>query len=329
MRAVRIHKHGGPEELSYEEKVDIPTINSTSVLVKVAYAGINYIDTYQRTGLYKTTLPLILGKEGSGIVQQVGSEVKNISTGDPVAFLCQGCYGDYVTVDSKSVIPLPPSVSLLDAAASLMQGLTAHYLMTSTFPVSSSHTVLVHAGAGGTGQLIIQACKLKGARVITTVGSSDKISIAKSSGADSVLVYTDQKVDVVKEVKKFSNNEGVHVVYDGVGKNTYLQSIQCLRRRGHLVLFGNASGKVPPIDPLDLCNSGSLTLTRPTLNDYVAGPGELQERVKELFGWMADGKVKISSYKTFPLKETKAAHEFLESRKSTGKILLAIDDQLK
>jgi len=328
MNAVRIHKNGGPEVLSYDEKVEVPTPNSKSVLVGVAYSGINYIDTYHRTGLYKLNLPAILGREGAGVVVSLGSEVKNVKVGDRVAFLSAGTYGEYVTVDESSILPLPSNMSLLHGCACLLQGLTAHFLTTSTFAVNSNTDVMVHAGAGGTGQLIIQMCKLKGARVITTVGSKEKVSMAKSAGADEVILYSDEKVDVVKEVKKFTNQIGVHVVYDGVGKNTYQQSLQCLKRRGHLVLFGNASGKVPPIDPLDLCNAGSITLTRPTLNDHVQAD-ELHQRAKDLFSWISQGKVKISAYKTFPLKEAAEAHKYLEGRLSVGKILLAINEKLE
>lgn len=317
MQAITVPKQG--EDMVVEAKADVPTINSNQILVKVSYAGINYIDTYQKSGLYPLPAPHILGREGSGVVQAIGKDVCDWKVGENVAFLAQGSYAQYVAINASAGIKVPDKVSLQDACASLLQGLTAHYLTTSTYPLKKGDVCLIHAGAGGTGRLMIQMAKILGATVITTCSSS-KMDVAKSAGADYVIDYT--KDDFQKEVKKITEGKGVHVVYDGVGKSTWEQSLFSLRRRGLLVLFGNASGPVPPLNPLLLSKNGSLFVTRPTLADHVADPAEKKQRCDELFGWIKDGKVKITVAKTLPLAEAAEAHKLLTGRTVAGKIVL-------
>jgi len=327
MTAIRCHKHGDASVLTVDNEVNIPNCNTNSVIIKVAAAGVNYIDTYQRSGLYKVDLPFILGREGAGTVVFIGSEVKNVNIGDRVGFLVEGGYGEYVVVPHNRLINIPNNMSIQLAAAALLQGLTAHYLTTSTYQVKQGDVVLVHAGAGGCGQLLIQMCKMKGARVLTTVGSKEKAEIANTAGADEIILYKEK--NFYDEIMRLTETRGVNVVYDGVGKDTYLNSLKSLSPLGHLVLFGNSSGKVPPIDPLDLCNAGSISLTRPNLKDYIASPAALNARSKDLFNWINSGKVKLCISKTFPLSEATSAHRYLESRESAGKILLIVDELIK
>jgi len=302
------------------EKVDKPTPKAGEILVKNAAAGINYIDIYHREGLYKLPLPLILGREGAGVVEQVGEGVTDYKVGDKVAYLFGGSYAEYVAGPHEKAFKLPETVSLEIGAAVLLQGLTTHYLMRSTFPVNCTHTVLIHAGAGGLGQLLIQACKHVGAKVITTVSNEEKAAVVKSLGADHVINYTTE--DFQKETRRFTDGKGVNVVYDSVGATTYLGSMNSLAPLGYLVLFGNASGPVPPIDPFLLSDKGSLFLTRPTLNSYTATPEAFKARCEELFEWLINGVLKVSPPTKFPLKDVAHAHEVLSSRKTTGKIIL-------
>jgi NADPH2:quinone reductase len=318
MKAVRIHTHGGPEVLKYEE-VPKPAPAPGQLLVKNDAAGINFIDTYHRSGLYKVQLPFTLGREGGGSVEAVGEGVTNFKVGDKVAYISGGSYAEYVAVPATTSYKLPENVSTKDGAALLLQGLTAHYLVRSTFPVNSSHTILVHAGAGGLGQLVIQIAKHLGAKVITTVSTEEKANIVRKLGADHVIIYTTQ--DFVAEVKRITNNEGVDVAYDAVGLTTWKGSLDSLKPLGYLVLCGNASGAVPPIDPIILSDKG-IFLTRPSLNTYIAKSEIFQGRCKELFEWAGSKVIKLQEPTTFPLSQAAEAQDHLTSRKSTGKIVL-------
>lgn len=319
MKAVRIHSNGGPDVLKYEE-VEKAKAGVGQVVVKNDAVGINFIDTYHRSGLYKLPLPAIIGREGAGTVEAVGDGVTDVKVGDKVAYISGGSYAEYTAIAAASACKIPDGVTTNEAAALMLQGLTAHYLVRTTFPVNHTHTILVHAGAGGLGQLVIQMAKHLGAKVITTVSSDEKAAIAKSVGADHVIIYT--QTDFVGEVKKVTDNKGVDVVYDGVGLTTWKGSMDCLRPLGYLVLCGNASGAVPPIDPLLLTEKGSIFLTRPSLNAYIATREALESRYKELFEWVATKTIKLSAPTSYPLRNVADAHVQLESRKSTGKILL-------
>jgi len=272
-------------------------------------------------------MPAIIGREGSGRVASVGKDVKEFKVGSPVAFcLVQGTYAEKTVVAADKAIPVPEGMSLADAAAAPLQGLTAHYLVTASYPIKKGDTVLVHAGAGGTGGLIIQMAKILGATVITTVSNAEKAAIAKEHGADFVINYATS--DFLEEVKKITDGKGVHAVYDGVGKNTWEKSMNCLRRRGFLVLFGNASGPVPPIDPLLLSKHGSLSVTRPSLVDFISDQEEFKSRCKDLYGWISAGKLKVSIAKIFPMDKADESHRYLEGRKALGKILIAVNSKL-
>eukprot|EP00462_Mataza_sp_D1_P014846 CAMPEP_0175151596 /NCGR_PEP_ID=MMETSP0087-20121206/18608_1 /TAXON_ID=136419 /ORGANISM="Unknown Unknown, Strain D1" /LENGTH=325 /DNA_ID=CAMNT_0016437859 /DNA_START=66 /DNA_END=1043 /DNA_ORIENTATION=- len=310
---------GGTDKMVVESKAPLPAIDSTQVLVKVAFAGINYIDTYQRSGLYPLPAPHILGREGSGVIEEVGSDVTEHKVGDKVVFLAQGAYSQYIALSAKAAVSLREGVSLSDGCAAMLQGLTAHYLTHSTYSLKAGDVCVIHAGAGGTGRLMIQMAKLRGATVIATC-SGAKMDIARSAGADHVIDYTTQ--DFHAEVMKITDNQKVHVVYDGVGKSTWEKSLACLRRRGMLVLFGNASGPVPPLNPLLLSKNGSLFVTRPTLADYIADPVEKKQRCADLFGWIADKKLEICVASTLPLDKAAEAHDLLMGRTAAGKILL-------
>jgi len=306
--------------------VPLPKLGAGDVLVKIAYAGVNFIDTYQRGGLYPMPLPFVMGKEGAGVVVAAGAGVKRLKVGARVAFFDQGGYAEYVALGEEKLVEVPDGLSLKDACAVYLQGLTAHYLATSTFPIKKGDVVLVHAGAGGTGALLIQMAKLRGGIVITTVSSEDKAKVARAAGADHVILYT--RSDFLEEVMKITDKQGVHCVYDGVGKTTWEKSLKSLRPLGLLVLFGNSSGPVPPLDPLLLSRSGSLFLTRPTLNHYVATYDALTARTSEMFGWIRDGKLQIRIAKEFELAEAAEAHRFLESRAAEGKVLIKINAAL-
>jgi len=289
--------------------------------VEIHHAGINYIDTYHRTGLYPNALPLTLGREGAGRIVRVGREVSNVAVDDLVVFFAQGCYAEYVAVDAASVFKLPTGIDTRTAAAAYLQGLTAHYLTCSTYPIKKDDIVLIHAAAGGTGSLIVQMAKLKGGKVIGTVGNDKKAELAKEAGADHIINYSNQ--DFEKEVKRITADQGVNCVYDGVGLATYEKSLKCLRKRGYLVLFGNASGPVPPISPLELTKAGSVFLTRPTLNDYIAGEA-LVTRSQELFNWLSKDQLHLTIAAEFPLSEAGKAHQLLEGRGIAGKILINV-----
>jgi len=320
MKAVRVHEHGGPEVLRYEE-VPLPEPGRGEARTKVEAAGVNFTDIYNRTGLYKLTLPCTLGSEAAGIVDAVGPEVTEVKPGDRVAYAMHlGAYAEYVVVPAWRLVPLPPAIDGRTAAAVILQGMTVHYLTHSTYPLKPGETVLVHAAAGGVGRLLVQVANRLGARVIGTVSSEEKARLAREAGADEVILYT--KEDFEEAVKRATGGRGVDVVYDSVGKTTAEKSLNCLRPRGYLVLFGNASGAAPPIDPLTLMAKGSLYLTRPTLTHYAGNRAELLQRARAVFDWVASEQVKVRIAKTFPLAEAADAHRALEGRGVAGKILL-------
>jgi NADPH2:quinone reductase len=320
MKAIRVHTPGGPEALSYED-VPEPTAGTGQAVVKLGACGVNYIDVYFRTGQYKAALPLTVGLEGAGTVAALGSGVTNVKVGDRVAWTgIPGSYAQMTAVPADRLVPLPDKLSFKDGAGAMLQGLTAHYLVTSTYPLKSGDVCLVHAAAGGMGLLLCQMAKMRGAMVIGTTSSEDKAALAKAAGADHVILYTKQ--DFVGEVKRITNGAGVHVVYDGVGASTFDKGFQCLRPRGLMALYGQASGPVPPLDLGVLNAGGSLFVTRPSLNHHIATREELQARSNDVLGWIRDGKVKLRLEHQFPLAQAADAHRALEGRKTTGKILL-------
>ena len=320
MKAVRIHEHGGPEVLRYEE-IPLPEPGRGEARIKVEAAGVNFTDIYNRIGLYKGTLPYTLGSEAAGTVDAVGPGVTEVKPGARVAYAMHlGAYAEYVVVPAWRLVPLPPAIDGRTAAAVILQGMTVHYLTHSTYPLKPGETVLVHAAAGGVGRLLVQVAKRLGVRVIGTVSSEEKARLAREAGADEVILYT--KEDFEEAVKRATGGRGVDVVYDSVGKTTAEKSLNCLRPRGYLVLFGNASGAAPPIDPLTLMAKGSLYLTRPTLTHYAGNRAELLQRARVVFDWVASEQVKVRIAKTFPLAEAAEAHRALEGRGVAGKILL-------
>jgi NADPH2:quinone reductase len=320
MKAIRVHTPGGPEALTYED-VPEPTAGPGQAVVKLGACGVNYIDVYFRTGQYKAALPLTVGLEGAGTVTAVGAGVANVKVGDRVAWTgIPGSYAQMTTAPADRLVALPEKLSFKDGAGAMLQGLTAHYLVTSTYPLKSGDVCLVHAAAGGMGLLLCQMAKMRGTTVIGTTSSEDKAALAKAAGADHVILYTKQ--DFAGEVKRITNGAGVHVVYDGVGASTFDKGFQCLRPRGLMALYGQASGPVPPLDLGVLNAGGSLFVTRPSLNHHIATREELQARSNDVLGWIRDGKVKLRLEHQFPLAQAADAHRALEGRKTTGKILL-------
>lgn len=315
-----MHAHGGPEALRLEE-LPMPQPGPGQVLVEVKAAGINLFDTQLRSGLYKRDLPLLLGQEGAGTVQAVGAGVTEVVPGDRVAFIfASGAYATHTLVSAQRLVPLPDAISFEEAAAVLFQGLTAHYLACSTFPLASGHSCLVHSAAGGCGILLCQIAKIRGARVIGAVSSAAKAEIARGAGADHAVVYTEE--DFAAAAKRITGGRGVDVVYDAVGLDTYLRSMEALRPRGMLVLYGEASGLVPPIDPRELLFRKSLYLTRTGLDHYIADRDELCSRTDEIFTWVAAGRLRQKIFKTYRLEEVAEAHRALESRATAGKLLI-------
>jgi NADPH2:quinone reductase len=320
MQAVRVHEPGGPEVLRHEA-VDVPTPGAGQALVRLDAAGVNFIDVYKRTGQYKIPLPGTLGEEGAGTVEAVGDGVADVRPGDRVAWASvMGSYAEYAVVPAWRLVKVPDAVDTRLAAALMLQGMTAHYLATSTWPLEPGHRCLVHAAAGGVGLLLVQIAKKRGAFVIGTVGSDEKAELARRAGADEVIVYTRQ--DFAAETKRLTDGRGVHVVYDSVGKTTFLPGLDVLAPRGLMALFGQSSGAVGPLDPQVLNQKGSLFLTRPTLAHYTATPEELRARAGELFGWVADGSLDVRVGAEYPLAEAAEAHRALEGRRTTGKVLL-------
>jgi len=311
---------GGPENLKYID-VPAPEPKEGQALVQVEAAGVNFIDIYFRTGLYKAPeTPVMLGSEGAGTVVAVGPKV-SIDVGARVAWaMARGSYAEYATVPAAALVLLPDDIGFEQGAAAMLQGMTAHYLTRSTFPLQAGQTCLVHAAAGGAGLLIVQMAKLAGARVIGTVSTEEKAHLARAQGADEIVLYTKQ--DFLEEVKRITEGKGVDVVYDSVGHTTFHKSLDCVRPRGMMVSFGQSSGPVGPIDPLILSQKGSLFLTRPTLANYISDANDLQWRASELFEWMRAGKLHLHIQKAYPLAEAAQAHRDLEGRKTTGKLIL-------
>jgi NADPH2:quinone reductase len=320
MKAIRIHGFGGPEVLS-EDDLSLPEPGAGQARVKIAAVGVNFIDIYHRKGLYPGQLPLTLGQEGAGVVDAVGEGVSEVRAGDRVVYASvQGAYAEYALVPAERLVPVPEEVSLEQAAAVMLQGLTAHYLAFSTYPLKQGDIALIHAAAGGVGRLLVQIAKRCGARVIGTASSDEKIELARSGGADEVIGYT--REDFEAAAKRLTGDKGVDVVYDSVGKHTFDQSLNCLRPRGYMVLYGQSSGPVPPLDPQVLNQKGSLFLTRPTLGHHVATRDELLWRSGDLFGWIAKGELDVRIDQTYRLAQAADAHRYLEDRQTKGKVLL-------
>jgi NADPH2:quinone reductase len=320
MKAVRVHKCGGPEVLTYEE-IPVPEPKAGEARVKIEAIGLNFIDVYQRTGLYQSPLPFTLGREAAGTVDAVGPNATEVKVGDRVAYAMEpGAYAEYAVVPAWKLVPVPAKLDSRTAAATMLQGMTAHYLTHSTYPLKQGETALIHAAAGGVGLLLIQIGKRQGARVIGTVSTEEKARLAKAAGADEVILYS--RIDFAAEVKRLTGGAGVHVVYDSVGQTTFEKSLDCLRPRGCLALFGQSSGPVPPFDLGKLATKGSLFVTRPTLVHYMSDRRELLDRTSDLFEWIAAGQLKIRIDKSFPLAEVAEAQRQLEARKTTGKVIL-------
>lgn len=316
MKAVFVEQPGGVENLKYAD-LPKPSPGPGQALVKIAASGVNYIDIYFRKGVYPAPPPIVLGSEGAGTVEAIGPDVKNVAVGDRVAYaMARGSYAEYAVVPAWQLVKIPEGVDFETAAAAMLQGMTAHYLTHSTYPLKPGDTCLVHAAAGGTGRLIVQMAKMLGAHVIGTVGNEQKAEEAKKAGADEVIIYTQE--DFTAKAK------GVHVVYDSVGQATFLQSLDCLRPRGMMVSFGNASGPVKEFAPLILSQKGSLFLTRPSLAHYSATAEELDWRACDVLTWIAQGKLKLHIHKTYPLADAGQAHLDLEGRQTTGKLLLRV-----
>jgi NADPH2:quinone reductase len=321
VKAVRINEFGGPEALEIED-IEVPEPGPGQARVKLAASGVNFIDVYQRTGLYPGDLPRTLGLEGAGEVDAVGDGVEDISPGDYVAFASTpGSYAEYVVAPAETLVPFNATlVEARVAAAVMLQGMTAHYLTHSTFPLQEGQTALVHASAGGVGLLLVQLAKMRGATVIGTAGTEEKAQLAREAGADEVILYTEQ--DFVEETGRITDGEGVHVVYDSVGKDTFDGGLDVLRPRGYMVLFGASSGPVDPVDPQILNQKGGLFLTRPSLAHYTATSEELLWRAESLFSWIGQNNLSVRIGGTYELSDVEQAHRDLEGRKTTGKLLL-------
>lgn len=320
MKAIRVHTPGGVEALRYED-VAVPTPKQGEALVKIEGIGINFIDIYIRSGLYKNPLPLTLGQEAAGVVEAVGPDVSTVQAGDRVAYSgTPGSYAEYAVVSAARLVKIPDGLDAKDAAAAMLQGMTAHYLAHTTYPLKSGDTALVHAAAGGVGLLLVQMAKKCGARVFGTVSTADKAKLAKAAGADEVILYTQQ--DFETEVKRLTDGRGVQVVYDSVAKTTFEKSLNSLAPRGYMVLYGQSSGPVPAFDLAQLGAKGSLFITRPSLAHYTLTRDELLQRSGDVLGWIRSGQLKLRIEQTFPLKDAGEAQRRLESRQSTGKLLL-------
>jgi NADPH2:quinone reductase len=320
MKAIQVKQTGGPEQMQAVD-IPVPQPGPKQALVKIAASGVNFIDVYFRMGLYKADLPFTPGMEAAGVVEAVGPDVTEVKPGDRVAYaMARGSYAGYAVVPSWQLVKVPDGTDLKNAAAAMLQGMTAHYLTHSTFPLKSGHTCLVHAAAGGAGRLIVQIAKMLGARVFGTTSTEAKAALARQAGADAVIFYNKQDFEV--EVKRLTDGRGVDVVYDSVGEPTYMQGLNCLHPRGMMVLFGQSGGKVSPIDPTILNTKGSLFLTRPSLAHYCATREELLWRAGDILQWIASGKLKLIIDRTFPLGQAPQAHRDLESRATAGKVLL-------
>jgi NADPH2:quinone reductase len=302
-------------------ELPVPEPKASEAVVKLAASGVNFIDVYQREGRYKVALPFVLGQEGAGVVTAAGTDVKSVKKGDRVAWTgVLGGYAEYAAVPADRLVAIPAGVTDSQAAAAMLQGMTAHYLCHDTYPLKRGETALVHAAAGGVGLLLVQMAHDIGARVLATVSTEEKAKLAREAGADEIIFYT--KSDFEAETKRLTNGQGVHVVYDSVGKTTFEKGLNVLRPRGFMVLFGGSSGAVPPFDLIALSQKGSLYVTRPTLGHYIATREELMARSSAVFGMITSGKLKLRIEHTYPLAEAQQAHRDLEGRKTTGKLLL-------
>ncbi len=320
MKAIQITQTGGPEVMSVRE-VPTPVLGPGEVLIQVAASGVNFIDLYVREGRYADPVPFTPGQEAAGTIVALGANVSHLKEGDRVAWCSVlGSYAEYALAPASRVVPLPPGINFEQAAAVLLQGMTAHYLSHSAYPIQPGDEVLIHAGAGGTGLLLTQMAKLRGARVLTTVSNEEKAELSRQAGADEVILYT--RSDFAAEVKRLTDERGLAAVYDSVGKSTFEQSLTCLKPRGTLVLYGSAGGDVPPLDLIRLATLGSLYVTRPILRDYTLTREELVMRATEVFHAVATGKLQLRIENTYPLGEAAQAHWDLASRVTTGKLLL-------
>jgi len=320
MLAIQVLETGGPEVLTAVER-PIPEAKPSEAIVQVKAAGVNFIDVYFREGRYSALLPFINGQEGAGVVTAIGSEVADINVGDRVAYTgTLGSYAEYAAVPAARLIRIPDGLEFEEAAAAMLQGMTAHYLTHSTYKLQKGETALVHAAAGGVGLLLVQMAKRIGARVIATAGTTEKTRLAREAGADECIVYSES--DFEKETQRLTDGKGVDVIYDGVGKATFEKDLNVLRPRGYLVLFGGASGAVPPFDLIKLSQKGSLYITRPTLGHYTVTREELEWRAGDVLGWVKSGELKLRIHKKYPLRDAAQAHRDLEARKTTGKLLL-------
>jgi len=320
MQAIQILTTGGPEVLTLRD-IPTPTPGPGEVLIRVEASGVNFIDTYLREGRYPAHLPYVLGQEAAGIVAALGPDVTAVKVGDRVAWCgIPGTYAEFAVAPAGRLVPIPASVTSQQAAAAILQGMTAHYLCHSTYPIQRGDEVLIHAGAGGTGLLLIQMAKSLGARVFTTVSTEEKAALARSAGAGEIILYTQE--DFATKVKQLVSGPGLHAVYDSVGKTTFDKSLEVLRPRGMMVLFGGSSGAVPPFDLIKLSTMGSLFVTRPTLKDYIATHADLESRAAAVFNGIANGTLKLRLEFTYPLADAAQAHRDLQSRKTTGKLIL-------
>ncbi len=320
MKAIQVKQTGGPEVLELTE-VPTPQPKPNEAVVKIHAAGVNFIDVYYREGRYKAQLPLVIGQEAAGTVSAIGSEARNIAVGDRVAYtMLLGSYAEFAAVSADRLVKIPTGVNDREAAATMLQGMTAHYLSHDTYPLKKGETALVHAAAGGVGLLLVQMTHEIGARVIATVSTEEKAKLAREAGAHDVILYT--QTDFEMETKRLTGGKGVDVVYDSVGKTTFEKGLNLLRPRGMMVLYGASSGAVAPIDPIVLTQKGSIFLTRPSLGHYIATPQDLQQRAAAVFGMIGGGKLKLRVEHIYPLAQAQQAHRDLEGRKTTGKLLL-------
>jgi NADPH2:quinone reductase len=320
MQAIQVADTGGSEVLRLTEVSD-PVQEAGQALVQLEACGVNFIDVYQRIGLYPIPLPFVLGQEGSGVVRAVGPDVSSVAVGDRVAFTSVlGAYAEQIVVPADRLVAVPAAMDMQTAGAILLQGLTAHYLTHDTYPLGPDSTCLIHAGAGGVGQLFIQIAKKRGATVLTTVGTAAKAELAREAGADHVINYSEK--DFADEVRSLVGERGLDVVYDSVGVDTFDRGLELLRPRGVMALFGQASGPVPPFDLSRLGRGGSLYVTRPTLGHYILTREDLDRRTTDLFGWITTGELKVLIGATYPLADAAAAHDALTGRRTTGKVLL-------
>lgn len=320
MKAIQVSQVGGPEVLTFTD-VPNPTPKANEAIVQIKASGVNFIDVYFREGRYPAPLPFINGQEAAGVVTEVGSDVSEVKVGDRVAYTSSlGSYAEFAAVPAARLVKVPDELSFEQAAAAMLQGMTAHYLLYSTYKLQEGETALVHAAAGGVGLLLVQMAKKIGARVIATAGTEEKAQLARDAGADECIVYTQTNFET--ETRRLTEGKGVHVVYDGVGKATFDKDLEVLRPRGYLVLFGGSSGAVPPFDLIKLSQKGSLYVTRPTLNHYTATRAELEWRAGEVMRMIVAGDLKLRIHKVYPLADAEEAHRDLEGRKTTGKLLL-------